>query len=80
MTQKYKNARSNEYAASADFCHIYVKQMNSLFLTDRHEVEGEQIGQISPVFGTNAGPLAGFSHAIGALNSRQTQLGLEHEI
>ena len=32
MTQKYKNARSNEYAASSDFCHIYVEQMNSLYL------------------------------------------------
>jgi hypothetical protein len=28
---------------------------------------------------TNAGPLAGFGHAVGALNSRQTQLGLEYE-
>jgi hypothetical protein len=35
--------------------------------------------QINPIFGTNAGPLAGFGHAIGALNSRQTQLGLEYE-
>ena len=32
MTQKYKNARSNEYATSSDFCHIYVEQMNSLYL------------------------------------------------
>jgi hypothetical protein len=32
VTQKYKNARSNEYAASSDFCHIYVEQMNSLYL------------------------------------------------
>jgi hypothetical protein len=35
--------------------------------------------QINPIFGTNAGPLPGFGHAIGALNSRQTQLGLEYE-
>ena len=32
MTQKHKNARSREYAASSDFCHIYVEQMNSLYL------------------------------------------------
>ena len=32
MTQKYKNARSNEYATSSDFCRIYVEQMNSLYL------------------------------------------------
>lgn len=32
MTQKYKNARSSEYATSSDFCHIYVEQMNGLYL------------------------------------------------
>jgi hypothetical protein len=32
VTQKYKNARSNEYATSRDFCRIYVEQMNSLYL------------------------------------------------
>jgi hypothetical protein len=32
VTQKYKNARSNEYATSSDFCRIYVEQMNSLYL------------------------------------------------
>jgi len=32
MTQKYKEARSNEYATSGDFCRIYVEQMNSLYL------------------------------------------------
>ena len=32
MTQKYKNSRSNDYATSSDFCHIYVEQMNSLYL------------------------------------------------
>ena len=32
MTQKNKNARSNEYATSSDFCRIYVAQMNSLYL------------------------------------------------
>ena len=32
MTQKYKNARSNEYATSSDFCRPYVEQMNSLYL------------------------------------------------
>ena len=32
MTQKYKNARSHEYATSSDFCHVYVEQMNSLYL------------------------------------------------
>ncbi len=32
MTQKYKNARSNEYATGSDFCHIYVEHMNSLYL------------------------------------------------
>jgi len=32
VTQKYKNARSNEYAASSDFCRIYVEQMGSLYL------------------------------------------------
>jgi len=35
--------------------------------------------QINPIFGTNVGPLEGFGRAIGALNSRQTQLGLEYE-
>ena len=32
MTQKYKNARLNEYATSSDFCRIYVEQLNSLYL------------------------------------------------
>ena len=32
MTQKYKEARSNEYATSSDFCHIFVEQTNSLYL------------------------------------------------
>jgi hypothetical protein len=32
VTQKYKNTRSNVYASRSDFCHIYVEQMNSLFL------------------------------------------------
>jgi hypothetical protein len=32
VTQKYKNARSHEYATSSDFCRIYVEQMNSLYL------------------------------------------------
>ena len=32
MTQKCKNARSNEYATSSDFCRIYVEQLNSLYL------------------------------------------------
>jgi hypothetical protein len=32
MTQKYKEARSNEYASSSDFCRIYVEQMNALYL------------------------------------------------
>jgi len=32
VTPKYKNARSNEYTTSSDFCHIYVEQMSSLYL------------------------------------------------
>jgi len=32
VIQKYKEARSNEYATSSDFCRIYVEQMNSLYL------------------------------------------------
>jgi len=32
VTQKYKNTRSNVYATRSDFCHIYVEQMNGLFL------------------------------------------------
>ena len=32
MTQKYKEARSNEYATRSDFCRIYVEQMNGLYL------------------------------------------------
>ena len=32
VTQKYKNARPNEYATSSDFCHIYFEQMHSLYL------------------------------------------------
>ena len=45
MTQKYKNARSNEYATCSDFCRIYVEQANSLYLlsllltTDPQEAE-----------------------------------------
>jgi hypothetical protein len=32
VTQKYKNARSDEYATRSDFCRIYIEQMNSLYL------------------------------------------------
>ena len=32
MTQTYKNTRSNEYATDSDFCHIYIEQINSLYL------------------------------------------------
>jgi hypothetical protein len=32
VTQKYKNAQSPKYATSSDFCHIYLEQMNSLYL------------------------------------------------
>jgi len=32
VTQKQKNARSDEYATRSDFCRIYLKQMNSLYL------------------------------------------------
>jgi hypothetical protein len=32
VTQKYKNARSNAYATSSEFCHIFVEQANSLYL------------------------------------------------
>ena len=32
MTHKYKNTRLNVYATRSDFCHIYVDQMNDLFL------------------------------------------------
>lgn len=32
MTQKYKNAQSPRYATGSDFCHIYLEQMNSLYL------------------------------------------------
>jgi hypothetical protein len=32
VTQKYKNTRSNLYATRNDFCHIYVEEMNGLFL------------------------------------------------
>jgi hypothetical protein len=32
VTQKYKNTRSNVYATRSDFCHIYVEEMNGLFL------------------------------------------------
>jgi len=45
VTQKYKNARSNEYATCSDFCRIYVEQANSLYLlsllltTDPQEAE-----------------------------------------
>jgi hypothetical protein len=32
VTQKHKNARSDEYATHSDFCRIYLEQMNSLYL------------------------------------------------
>jgi hypothetical protein len=32
VTQKDKNARSDKYATSSEFCHIYLEQMNSLYL------------------------------------------------
>jgi hypothetical protein len=32
VTQKHKNARSEEYATRSDFCRIYLEQMNSLYL------------------------------------------------
>jgi hypothetical protein len=32
VTQRYNNARSSEYARRRDFCHIYLEQMNSLYL------------------------------------------------
>ena len=32
MTEKYKNARSDEYATRSDFCRIFIEQMNSLYL------------------------------------------------
>jgi hypothetical protein len=32
VTQKYKNALSNEYATRSDFCSSYLEQMNSLYL------------------------------------------------
>jgi hypothetical protein len=32
MTQKYKEARSKQYATSTDFCRIYNEQMTSLYL------------------------------------------------
>lgn len=32
MTQKYKEARSKEYATSTDFCRIFDEQMTSLYL------------------------------------------------
>ena len=32
MTQKHKNARSDEYATRSDFCRIYLEQMNSIYL------------------------------------------------
>ena len=32
MTQKYKNARSDEYATRSDFCRLYLEQVNSLYL------------------------------------------------
>ena len=32
MTQKHKNARSDEYATRSDFCRIYLEQVNSLYL------------------------------------------------
>ena len=34
---------------------------------------------INPIFGINANPLAGFGRAIGALNARRMQFGLEYE-
>jgi hypothetical protein len=35
VTQKDQYARSNEYATRGDFCHIYVEQLNSLYLLSR---------------------------------------------
>jgi hypothetical protein len=32
VTEKYTNTRSNVYATRNDFCHIYVEEMNGLFL------------------------------------------------
>lgn len=32
MTQKRMKTRANEYATSSDFCHIFIEQMNSLYL------------------------------------------------
>ena len=32
MTQKYRNARFDDYATRSDFCRIYLEQMNSLYL------------------------------------------------
>ena len=32
VTQKHKNARSEEYATRSDFCRIYLEQMNSIYL------------------------------------------------
>jgi len=32
VTQKHKNARSDEYATRSDFCRIYLEQVNSLYL------------------------------------------------
>jgi hypothetical protein len=32
VTQKHKNARSDEYATRSDFCRIYLEQANSLYL------------------------------------------------
>ena len=32
MTEKYTNTRSNVYATRNDFCHIYIEEMNGLFL------------------------------------------------
>jgi len=32
VTENYKNAGSNEYATSTDFCRVYLEQMNSLYL------------------------------------------------
>jgi hypothetical protein len=32
VTEKYTNTRSNVYATRNDFCHIYIEEMNGLFL------------------------------------------------
>jgi hypothetical protein len=32
VTEKYTNTRSGAYATRSDFCHIYIEEMNGLFL------------------------------------------------